>query len=155
MRIAGFILFMFTAFTASAQRAATFQQAATNGLTVQQLDRTYSNALDADTAKAVFKGEGAKQFYKAYVTMMYDVSAYLKAHYFSWGKPTRVVHRIYFQPDGAIDHYLVNLAPANMGSVKEQQLLALLNSFAKEYKFKLPAGRRFAQCGPAVYEDIN
>src|SRR6202000_1033552 len=90
-------------------RAETFQSAAKSGLTVDVLDKQYANALDNDNAKSTFKGDDKQKFYQAYVSLLADLNVYLHSNKFTWGRPTRIVHRIYFEPDGKIDHYLLNL----------------------------------------------
>jgi hypothetical protein len=135
------------------QRAATFQDAAKNNLTVKILDKQYANALDADTNKSVFKGGRQKEFFDAYVALLTDMSAYMHQHNFTWGKPTRVIHRIYFEPDGTIDHYLLNLDATGMNDAKKVNFITLLNQFAGSYKLKIKADKKFAQCGPAIYQD--
>lgn len=137
-------------------RAISFQDAQKEGLTVQKLDKQYANALDADSVKAVFKGAAATQrFYNAYVALLTDVAAYMQQHKFNWGKPVRMVHRIYFEPDGTIDYYLLDVKPAAIGEEKEKQFITLLNTFVKNYKLKITANKKFAQCGPAVYQDAK
>ncbi|GAB2694887.1 hypothetical protein GCM10027037_18060 [Mucilaginibacter koreensis] len=146
---------MLWSLTVSAQRAITFQDAEKEGLTVQKLDRVYANALDVDSAKSVFRGAGTKAFYSAYVALLQDVARYMKANNFTWGKPTRIVHRIYFEPDGTIDYYLLNLQPTGMAAETQAQFITLLNQFVKTYKLKITAGKKFAQCGPAIYQDAE
>jgi hypothetical protein len=155
MKFFTFIIFTFISLAASAQRAITFQDAEKEGLTVQKLDKIYANALDTDSAKSVFRGAETKAFYNAYVALLQEVSRYMKANNFSWGKPTRIVHRIYFEPDGTIDYYLINLKPAGMSAETQAQFVTLLNQFVKSYKLKITAGKKFAQCGPAIYQDAK
>ncbi|RYY07508.1 MAG: hypothetical protein EOP43_03055 [Sphingobacteriaceae bacterium] len=133
--------------------AVTFQEAEKRGLTVEKLDRKYHNALDSDPAKAVFTGKKKDAFYQAYVKMLTDLSIYLKENHFTWGKPTRIVHRIYFENDGSISYYLVNLKPAGMVEEKEKQFLSILNQFIQHYKIHITGASSFAQCGPAIYMD--
>lgn len=156
MRYAAFILWLFAPlFCYSQQKAYTFQDAEKEGLTVQKLDNMYANALDADTAKAVFRGDKVTDFYKAYTSMLTDLSVYLQKNNFTWEKPTRIFHRIYFEPDGSIDHYLLNLKPAGLTPEKETRLIALINGFAKNYKLAITASKKFAQCSPAIYQDVK
>lgn len=136
-------------------KALTFQDAEKQGVAMQKLDKLYANALDADTAKAVFKGTQVQAFYKAYTTMLTDLSAFLQKNNFKWEKPTRIFHRIYFEPDGSIDHYLLNLQPTGMDAAKQDMLIKLVNDFAKNYKLAITADKKFAQCSPAIYQDAK
>ncbi|WP_428328280.1 hypothetical protein [Mucilaginibacter sp.] len=147
------ILFFASITVSAQQRAATFQAAAKSGLTVYLLNKQYSNALDNDSNKSVFKGNAQKKFYNAYVALLADMGTYLHANGFTWGKPIRVVHRIYFEGDGTIDHYLLNLDAAGMDAAKQARFLKLLNQFAANYKLRITADKKFAQCGPAIYQD--
>ncbi|RYY37518.1 MAG: hypothetical protein EOP46_02405 [Sphingobacteriaceae bacterium] len=149
------LLLIVPVFCYSQQKALTFQDAEKEGLTTQKLDNVYANAMDADTAKAVFKGSKATDFYKAYAGMLTDLSIYLQKNNFKWEKPTRIFHRIYFEPDGSIDHYLLNLKPAGLTPDKETRLIALINDFAKNYKLAITASKKFAQCSPAIYQDAK
>jgi hypothetical protein len=149
-------LLMFCSLSVFAQpRAITFQDAEKEGLTVQKLDKLYGNAVDTDSTKAVFKGTDSKTFYNAYVTLLTDMSAYMQQNGFQWGKPTRMFHRIYFEPDGTIDYYLLNIKPAGLTEEKEKQFMTLLNGFIKDYKIKITANKKFAQCSPAIYQDAK
>jgi hypothetical protein len=149
------LLLLVPIFCRAQQKAQTFQDAERAGLTVQKLDNIYANAMDADTAKAVFKGSMATDFYKAYSAMLTDLSLYLQKNNFTWDKPTRIFHRIYFEPDGSIDYYLLNLKPANLTPEKETRLITLINDFAKNYKLAITTNKKFAQCSPAIYQDAK
>jgi len=146
------LLFLSVAAVAQ-QRATTFKDAAKNNLTVEILNKQYKNALDADSNKSAFKGAGQQKFYNAYVALLTDLSVYLHQHNYKWNKPTRVIHRIYFEPDGTIDHYLLNLDGAGMDAAKQIKFISLLNQFVNNYKLKINADTKFAQCGPAIYQD--
>ncbi|RVU01729.1 hypothetical protein EOD41_07145 [Mucilaginibacter limnophilus] len=156
MRYTAFIfLLLIPAMCHAQQKALTFQQAEKQGIAMQKLDKLYANALDADTAKAVFKGAEVQVFYKAYTTMLSDLSIFLQKNNFKWEKPTRIFHRIYFEPDGNIDHYLLNLQPTSMDAAKQDTLIKQVNEFAKNYKLAITANKKFAQCSPAIYQDAK
>ncbi|MCR8557425.1 hypothetical protein KXD93_07220 [Mucilaginibacter sp. BJC16-A38] len=146
------LLFLGVAVNAQ-ERAATFQNAAKNNLTVDILNKQYKNALDADSNKSAFKGAGQQKFYAAYVALLTDLNTYLHKHDYTWQKPTRIIHRIYFEADGTIDHYLLNMDGAGMSALKQTQFITLLNQFVNNYKLKIIADTKFAQCGPAIYQD--
>ena len=133
--------------------AATFQEAEKRGLTVKKLDQKYHNALDNDPDNAVFTGKKKDSFYKAYVKMLTDLNVFLKKNNFTWGKPTRIVHRIYFENNGSISYYLVNLKPVGMSEEKEKRFLTILNQFIQHYRINITGASNFAQCGPAIYQD--
>ena|ERR1700761_3448224 len=155
MRIIVLTALLFLTVAANAQqRANTFEKAAKNNLTVKQLDKQYANALDADSNKAAFRNTAdQKKFIGAYTAMLTDLNTYLHKHDFKWEQPTRIVHRIYFEPDGTVDYYLLNLSDTKMNSNKKEKLISLLNQFIAGYKLKTTADKKFAQCGPAIYQD--
>jgi hypothetical protein len=87
--------------------------------------------------------------------MLYDLNSYLNKNNFTWDKPTRIFNRIYFQPDGSINYYLVNLALPGTDTRKAKQFIPLLNQFVQTYKIKITAKTKFAQCSPVVYQDVK
>ncbi|MCD8742443.1 hypothetical protein LT679_17670 [Mucilaginibacter roseus] len=154
MKFIALITVLLLPFAALAQsKALTFEDAAAQGLTVARLDEQYNSALHTDTTKATFSGTRQQDFYKAYVAMLTELAAYLKDNGFTWGQPTRIVHRIYFEPDGKIDYYLVNLKALENDQPKKEKFVALLNSFIQYHKINITADKKFAQCGPAIYQD--
>ncbi|WDF56085.1 hypothetical protein [Mucilaginibacter sp. KACC 22063] len=139
---------------AQAQHIAdTFQQAEAKGYSMQSLDKKYPGAIGA--GEVVFKGDDEKRLIAAYSNMMQDLSTYLNKNDFYWDKPVRIFNRVYFEPDGSISYYLVNLAPVGLQEVKQQRFLSLLNSFIQNYKINITAKSRFAQCSPVIYSNIN
>jgi hypothetical protein len=154
MKVAILALFCFICTKVNAQpRALTFQDAEKRGISNTVLDKQYSNALDGDTIKSVFKGADKQRFFDAYVALLTDMNTFMHAHNYTWGKPTRIIHRIYFEADGTIDHYLLNFNKSGIDDAKQSRFINLLNQFVSNYKFKITAGKKFAQCGPAIYQD--
>lgn len=154
MKILALIAMLILPIVAAAQpKALTFEDAAAQGLTVTRLDEQYASALHTDTAKATFNDTRQQDFFKAYVAMLTELATYLKDNGFAWGEPTRIVHRIYFKPDGKIDYYLVNLKALDNDQPKKEKFVALLNSFIQYHKINITADKKFAQCGPAIYQD--
>lgn len=141
------------AFLKAQPKALTFEDAATQGLTVEKLDKQYTSAVHTDTTKAMFNGQHQRDFYNAYVALLTELAAYLNNNGFVWGEPTRVFHRIYFEPDGKIDYYLVNVKALDNDQVKKEKFIALLNKFIQYHKINITADNKFAQCGPAIYQD--
>jgi hypothetical protein len=150
------ILLLSAALSSQAQHIAdTFQQAEKTGHSMQHLDEIYPSALHSDSTKAVFKGKEQGQFIGAYKTMLFDLNSYLNKNGFSWDKPTRIFNRIYFQSDGSIDYYLVNLENTGISDEKAKQFIPLLNKFVAFYKIKITASTKFAQCSPVLYQNAE
>lgn len=133
--------------------ADSFQHAEKQGYSMQELDKRYPSAIGGDNA--IFKAAEEVKFINAYTQMLGDLAKYLNKNGFWWGNSrTRIFNRIYFEPDGSISYYLVNLEPAGMEKVKQNAFLFLLNNFIQHYKIKIKANSRFAQCSPVLYQDV-
>ena len=146
------ILLLFYAKSVAAQHVAdTFQHAETSGYSMQQLDKQYKSAIGA--GDVVFKGDDEKRLIIAYTTMLHDLNKYLNQNNFRWNSQVRIFNRIYFEPDGSISYYLVNLKPTGLDDEKQKAFVTLLSNFIQHYKIKITANARFAQCSPVVYED--
>jgi Na+/phosphate symporter len=145
------LLFVKTAF---AQHIAdSFQNAEAKGYSMQALDKQYPSAIGS--GNVVFKGDNEKHLITAYTTMIQDLNSYLNKNDFKWGSKVHIFNRIYFEPDGSISYYLVNLAPTGLTEAKQARFLTLLNAFIQDYKIDITAKTRFAQCSPVVYQDVN
>lgn len=141
--------------SASAQHIAdSFQHAETQGYSMQELDKQYPSAIGGDNA--VFKAEQEPKFIQAYTNMLTDLAKYLNKNGFWWGDNVhaKIFNRIYFERDGSISYYLVNLEPLNMEKVRQNAFIFLLNNFIQNYKLKMKANGRFAQCSPVLYQDV-
>lgn len=146
-------LLVFTAKGYAQHIATTFQDAESKGYSMAKLDSLYASALHSDSTKAVFKGKQSQEFYKAYTDMLNNLAVYLNKHDFVWDKPTRIFNRIYFEPDGSVSYYLVNLQNSGLTASRQKQFTKLLNSFIQEYKIKITGNSRFAQCSPVMYQN--
>ncbi|WP_311950526.1 hypothetical protein [Mucilaginibacter terrae] len=133
--------------------AETFQEAEKKGYSMQKLDGEYASALHADSTKAVFKGGRSQEFYKAYANMLNTLAVYLNKNNFVWEKPTRIFNRIYFEPDGCISYYLVNLENTGLTASRQKQFITLVNNFIQDYKIEITGNSRFAQCSPVMYQN--
>jgi len=152
LRNALFLLLIFFVKSVFAQHVAdTFQHAETSGYSMQQLDKQYKSAIGA--GDVVFKGDDEARLITAYTTMLYDLNKYLNQNNFRWNSKVRIFNRIYFEPDGSISYYLVNLEPTGLDVEKQKAFVDLLSKFIQYYKIKITANTRFAQCSPVVYED--
>lgn len=146
------LMLIFCAKIACAQHVAdTFQHAESSGHSMQELDKQYKSAVG--TGDVVFKGDDEKRLVTAYTTMLYDLNKYLNQNNFRWNSQVRIFNRVYFEPDGSISYYLVNLKPTGLDEEKQKAFLTLLSNFIQHYKIKITANARFAQCSPVVYED--
>jgi hypothetical protein len=133
--------------------ATTFQDATNNkGISIEKLDETYQSALHSDSTKAALKGK-EKEFTNGYISLLRDLSTFLKKNNFVWGKQTRCFNRIYLNKNGEIDYFLFNFKEGEIEKSKEDEFKTLLNTFIQKYKFPLTNGVNFAQCSPVKYSD--
>lgn len=152
------ILFVACLQTSGQHLALTFQDAAKQGINMQNLDVIYKSAVHVDTSQAVFKTDQEQQaMYEAYTRLLQDFGKFLTTNNFKWDKPTRCFNRIYFNSDGTIDYFLYNfltkdVKPEDQLSLdKQTEFNRLLNLFIKDYKISLTATTKFAQCSPSTY----
>ena len=133
--------------------ATTFQDAIDNkGISIEKLDETYQSALHSDSSKAAFRGR-EKEFYDGYISLLKELSQYLKENNFKWGKTTKCFNRIYLNKIGEIDYFLFNFKPGEIDNKKEKEFERLLGNFVQKYKFPLTNVSNFAQCSPVTYMD--
>jgi len=131
--------------------ADSFQHAESAGYSMQVLDKQYKSAVGA--GDVVFKGD-EKLLISAYTAMLYDLNKYLNQNNFRWNSQVRIFNRVYFETDGSISYYLVNLKPTGLDEEKQKAFLSLLSSFIQHYKINITANSKFAQCSPVIYEDV-
>lgn len=147
------VIFMLFGSGAFAQHvASTFQAVENTNISMQKLDARYPAAIGGDST-GVFKGNRQDGFIKAYGTLQQDLGRYLRKNGFDWKKPTPVVVRVYFAPDGGINYYLVNLANAGLNDTEKKSFLNLLNKFTKRYKISYTASTGFAQCSKVLFQN--
>jgi hypothetical protein len=150
MKLRILISVIVTMSTASyAQHVMTFTNAAKNGVSIQKLDSTYQSGINADPALSVFKDVEA--YMESYKELFLALGKFLKENDFSWEKETRAFNRIYFKEDGSIDYFIYNFTPIKIDADKNQRFEELLREFVKDFKFKLSADKKFAQCSPVKY----
>ncbi len=138
--------------------AVTFQDAAKQGIIMQDLDKIYKSAIHVDTSQAVFKTpEEQEAMGEAYIKLLQDFGKYLAANNFQWEKPTNCFNKIYFNTDGTIDYFLYNFKTSGtktedqLSQDKQLEFNRLLNLFIQDYKIPLTSTTKFAQCSPSTY----
>jgi hypothetical protein len=132
------------------QKAMSFEEAETQGVTTKKLDSIYTNALDDGTGIYVFENED--EIMKAWTEMLQDISSFLRKKEEMRKIDIHVFQRVYFNKDGKIDYYLYKIR--NSEQISEEQILQInefLNDFVENYQFSLSADRNFVQCGMAKF----
>ena len=132
-----------------AQQVMTFTDAVKNGVSIQKLDSAYQSGINADPSLSVFAD--IDSYMASYKALFLALGKFLKENDFHWEKETRAFNRIYFKEDGSIDYFIYNFTPVEIDDDKNQRFEELLEEFVKDYKFKLTADKKFAQCSPVKY----
>jgi hypothetical protein len=135
--------------------ALSFQDAEKQGISVKHLDSIYKNAVNSDTALAIFKTDTEQEkLQQSYTKLLKDLGNYLAKNNFKWEKKTPCFNKVYFNNDGSIDYFLYIFrgnAEDNPTEAKQKEFQRLLMLFIKDYKFSMTANRKFSQCGGASY----
>jgi hypothetical protein len=132
------------------QKALSFSQAKSLGISTDHLDSTYASGIHSDSTLSVFHNK-QEEYIKAYQKLLQDLGNYLKKNNFIWEKPVKGFNRIYFNKDGKIDYFLYSFRPDQITAEQEKRFGELLSKFIKKYRFPLKADRPFAQCSPVTY----
>lgn len=147
------IVFLSSFLVLKSQHVATsFNEIKKTGVRFSQLDSVYKNALGSNPTEGVFNSQ-ADSFYKAYVTLLTDLSVFLKKNNFKWGKTTHCFNRIYFKHDGSIDYFLYNFKDPSFSNEQLLKFDELLKKFVQDYRLSMSALVNFAQCSPVTYKD--
>lgn len=136
---------------ACAQRAASFAESEKAGINMADLDAAYPPALSGGKVRGVFDGK-SDDFIEAYHKMLGELGTYLRKNGFEWPAPTKEMHRIYFNESGGIDYFLYRIRGDKCSAVRKEQYQSMLDKFVAGYRFPLPAGTKFSQCGSARFE---
>ncbi|MCC5920112.1 MAG: hypothetical protein LAT68_11725 [Cyclobacteriaceae bacterium] len=133
------------------QGAMTIQEARIAGVEMTYLDSIFISAIHTDTSQALFKT--AKEWdmvAKSYRKLLRDLSKHLNKNKYYWEQPTRMYSRAYFNSDGTIAYFLYNFigktAEEKPSYEQQEAFKKLANDFIVDYKFKMKADMKFAQC---------
>jgi len=146
------LVFSASTFGYSQPVVATFDRAESMNISFAELDSLYPSAIHTDTSKAVFS-ERQDKFIDSYRSMMQKLGNFLHKNNFEWGERTTFFQRIYFNRDGKIDYYFINLRKTGFSEAKKEQLKKLLTNFSDNYKISLSTDMDFAQCSPVTFVD--
>jgi len=127
--------------------------AATEGISIKQLDSSFISAVHVDSSKAVFKSnESADSMRHAYSRFLGNFGAYLRMNGFKWGQPTRCWNKIYFQADGTVRYYLFDFK-TEIGAERLKRYKELFKAYASINKIGISASVNFAHCSSVTYQD--
>jgi len=130
--------------------ATTFEDAESQGISIEILESTYKNAAHYEPQKGVFK-ERQTEFLSEYRNLHITLGQYLSDHGFEWPETTKLFTRVYFDSSGTIDYFLINPGKANLSENETEKYFSLLNEFIQNYQLPISADIGFAQCSPVKY----
>ena len=135
-----------------------FDDLSKHGVSIEQLDNKYKDAINVEAFKAVFQSDKEQEaLIDAYYKLLEDFGNFLIKNHFVWEKQTRCFNRIYFNRNGTIDYFLYNFTTHNtkpedvLPIAKQIEFKRLLNLFIQHYKIAITAKTNFAQCSPVTY----
>ncbi len=118
------------------------------------LDDSYKNLLNPNVS---IKEEypkvinSWKEFHK-------KVNIILKNNDFSWNVPDSiitVVNKIYFNANGEVNYFFVNIRNENISKKTKDVYVQLLTDNLKELSINLKRAEQFAQCGKVKYQNYE
>lgn len=119
-----------------------------------KLDDSYVNLLNPMFSKK----EEFKDVLKSWGDFHNKVNEVLVANDFSWEIPDSsitVVNRIYFNKDGGVNYFLVNVRNDNVSDEVKNKYITLLNTHLDELSIELKREDKFAQCGKVKYKNYE
>ncbi len=148
------ILFLIPYPLPAQQYVMTFSEAEKQGLSIEETDSRYKDALHTEPEKAVF-AEKQQEFIQAYREFHTSLAAYLNDNGFFWSEPTRIFSRIYFSSAGEVEYYFLNEQQAGLDENQLGQLTGLIHSFISQHSIEMKADVGFASCSPVVYNNVR
>ncbi|MBK1440521.1 hypothetical protein JHJ32_11030 [Parapedobacter sp. ISTM3] len=130
-----------------------FSASKANGSSWSDLDKRYKNALDADSALAVFKtAEEQANLIEAYQGFLVAISNHLSEQGVKWKGTTRIFNRFYFDRNGNVEYYSYTFLSNPPNEADERQFVDAMSSFFKAHRFGVTADVPFAQCSPVTFQ---
>ena len=128
------------------QNCMTYQEMESSGFSMEALDSEYENAIHPDDESGPFEGR-QKEFHEAWVAFIAELMKFFGSEGLVWGKATPLHMRVYFQPDGNIDHWFYNfLDKESVPLEKQKRFESLVKKFMKDHKINISTDRKFSQC---------
>ncbi len=127
-----------------------------NAELIDSLDNAFSPAMNVDPEKAVM-GDRPDAFKKEWAGFLKGFATYLNKNEFYWGKPTRSFLRLYSDEEGNVQYILYKLFADSLTEEQRDRFPELLEAYLIESPIPLaePASKRFSQCGPVTFMDVN
>jgi hypothetical protein len=135
----------------SAQHAFKFAHSPEDSIRLAQLEAVYIAPWVGDSAFAPMDSLDEK-FRAAWVQVLQKFGNDFKQSGITWGEPTRIFLRIYFNESGGIDEMGYSVKRELTPEVLEL-VDATFQQSVKEVQFGLSPRRKFVQCGSVSFAD--
>lgn len=113
---------------------------------ISGIESSHISAYVVDSGVCAFPGK-EDSVGMCWNSFLEDMSKYLRASGVKWTDTVHVWLRAYFNKDGKTDAILIRVPD----SLKNQQLDASLNGFARSEQWHMRSSVPFAQCGSATF----
>lgn len=118
------------------------------------LDETHKNLLNPNISDK----EEYPTIINSWKNLHGKVNAILKDSRFSWNVPDStitVVNKIYFNANGEVNYFFVNIRNENISNETKDLYVQLLTDNLKELSINLQREEPFAQCGKVNYQNYE
>lgn len=118
------------------------------------LDETHKNLLNPNVSNK----EEYPTIINSWKNFHGKVNAILKDNRFTWNVPDStitVVNKIYFNANGEVNHFFVNIRNKNIDKETKDLYVQLLTDNLKELSIDLKREEQFAQCGKVKYQNYE
>ncbi|MCC5942494.1 MAG: hypothetical protein JJU37_13220 [Balneolaceae bacterium] len=132
----------------------TFAQAQENGISIDEIDARYIDALHSTPELGLFN-ENPQPFIQQFREFYTELTKFLNTNGFYWQEPTRIFSRIYFSAEGQVEYFFLNESQAKLSSEKMEQFTNLTETFISNNTLGISGDKPFAQCSPVVYTNME
>ncbi|MFN1834665.1 hypothetical protein AB2B38_005330 [Balneola sp. MJW-20] len=113
------------------------------------LDQYYPDLMSPENRK-----ENFEEVYRSWGEFHQKVYSILKKEGFTWGSDDPqiyVLNKIYFNPEGEVQHYFFRILNDSVSMEKRKKFKAILESNFGELKISYSQTEVFAQCGKSAF----
>ena len=121
------------------------------GLTMEHMDSLYKSAFNMqESTDCAFPGR-SEAFLEIWPSTLQSVGEYLHRQGFRHAQDIPVTYRIFFGPDGRIEHFHYAIRDA-IDPALEQRFQKGVEQFTDDYAFPMKPDGPFKQCGKMVLQ---
>lgn len=118
-----------------------------DSLNQKYFDRVFTEEIDTcfDVSQEMFIAEWSK--------FTRSISKHFHDNNFIWGKKTVGNIEVYFNKEEKVDFFFITIREKDFSEEQYAKMFVLLNSFFKDYKFKIDAKIPFSNAGSITFLD--